>query len=106
LKYYLSGAISNQPNFKNYFKEHEVELRRLGAADIFNPADVDFPKNVQWETCMKYDIKVLMDCDCLVLLPNWTKSRGAQIEKCLCQILGIRVIIFKDLVLELAQNAS
>jgi hypothetical protein len=104
--YYLSGAISKQPNFKEYFKRYEDELNHLGVISIFNPADTDWPEDVKWEKCFKYDLKFLMDSDCLVLLPNWRKSRGAKLEIHVAKALGIRVVKFKDLIRELIKNAS
>jgi hypothetical protein len=55
LKYYLSGAIAYQSDFKAYFKNYEDKLRNLGITDIFNPAGIEWPENVKWETCMRYD---------------------------------------------------
>jgi hypothetical protein len=100
LRYYLSGAISRQSDFKAYFKRYEDELRHWGINDIFNPAAVDWPKDVKWETCMKYDIKNLMDCDVLVLLPNWSLSRGVQVELYIAEKLGIRIVEICDLLKE------
>ena len=104
MKYYLSGAITKQPEFKKYFKEHEEELRSLGLNDIFNPAAIDWPENVKWETCMKYDIQELMKSDWLVLLPNWKGSRGVKLEVLLCKKLGIKIIKFKKLIKLLTAN--
>ena len=106
MKYYLSGAISKQPDFKNYFKQHEDELRHWGVTSIFNPASVHWPKDVKWAKCMKFDIAILMNCDCLVLLPNWKKSKGVKVELYLCKKLKIRVITFNDLIRELMIHAS
>jgi hypothetical protein len=100
LKYYLSGAISRQANFKYYFKSYEDKLRYWGITDIFNPAETEWPENVKWETCLKYDLKVLVDCDVLVLLPNWRKSRGVKLEVHVAKALGIQVIEFNDLIKE------
>jgi predicted secreted Zn-dependent protease len=105
LKHYLSGAITRQPYFKAYFKYYEDELRHWGISDIFNPASVDWPGGVEWETCMKYDLKVLVDCDVLVLLPNWRKSRGAKLEIHVAKALGIRVVKMHDLLREAVINA-
>ena len=101
MKYYLSGAITNQPDFKSYFKYREDELWHWGVTDIFNPASVNWPKDVKWTKCMKFDISILMNCDCLVLLPNWKKSKGVKVELYLCKKLGIRIIKFHDLIKEL-----
>jgi hypothetical protein len=106
LKYYLSGAITRQPDFKAYFKNYEDELRRWGIADVFNPATVDWPVGVKWETRMKYDLKILMDCDVLVLLPNWRKSRGVKLEACVAKSLGIRIVKIHDLLREAVIHAS
>jgi hypothetical protein len=106
LKYYLSGAITNQPDFKVYFKGYEDELRHWGIFDIFNPATVDLPEDAKWETCMKYDLKFLMDCDVLVLLPNWKKSRGVKLELHIARALGIRIVKFTDLIKEAMIYAS
>jgi hypothetical protein len=106
LKYYLSGAITNQPDFKIYFKGYEDELRYWGITDIFNPAAIDWPQDVKWETCMKYDLKILMDCGILVLLPNWKKSRGVKLELYVAKVLGIRIVKFTDLIKEAMIYAS
>jgi hypothetical protein len=100
LKYYLSGAITYQPDFKDYFAKYELKLRNKGITDIFNPAATEWPKDVKWETCMRYDIKNLMDCDVLVLLPNWSLSRGVQVELYIAENLGIRIVEICDLLKE------
>jgi hypothetical protein len=106
LKYYLSGAITHQPDFKAYFKKYEEELQYWGIDNIFNPAAVEWPQDVKWETCMKYDLKILVNCDVLVLLPNWKKSKGVKLEIHIAKALGIRVIAIRSLIKEVMYNAS
>jgi hypothetical protein len=106
LRYYLSGAITKQPHFREYFNQYEDTLRKDGVVDIFNPAGVDWCEGVKWEICMKYDLKELMDCHVLVLLPNWRKSRGAKLEVRIAKALGIRVVSFDKLIWEVRSNAS
>jgi hypothetical protein len=89
-----------------YFKYYEEELRHWGISDIFNPAAVDWLDGVKWETCMRYDLKILMDCDVLVLLPNWKKSRGAKFEVLIAKKLGIRVVKIHDLIVEAMIHVS
>jgi predicted secreted Zn-dependent protease len=106
MKYYLSGAITRQPDFEAYFKAYEDGLRHWGITDIFNPASVKWPPDAEWEICMRYDLKVLADCDVLVLLPNWRKSRGAKLELRIAKELGLRVVKVNDLIREAAIHAS
>jgi hypothetical protein len=106
LKVYLSGAITGQSNCKEYFSKYEAELRCKGVSDIFNPAATTWPQDVKWETCLKYDLKTLVDCDCVVLLPNWSLSRGVQLEIYVAKNLGIRIVEFNDFIQELTTNAS
>jgi hypothetical protein len=104
LKYYLSGAITHQ-HFKEYFVRYESELRNKGVTDIFNPAATIWPKDVKRETCLKYNLKILVDCDCIVLLPNWRLSREAYLEVYVAKNLGVRIVEFNDLIQELTINA-
>ena len=46
--------------------------------------------SITWETCMKRDIKALVDMDAIVLLPGWENSRGACLENHIATALGFR----------------
>jgi hypothetical protein len=113
MRYYLSGSITKTKNFKDVFKNAENSLRSLGVNSIFNPAesDLDVPyseetKGDVWKDYMKYDLKMLVDSDVLVLLPGWYRSRGAKLEMVVCWFLGIRVVSLKNLVKELKRGNS
>lgn len=41
---------------------------------------------------MRADIKVLVDCDGIALLPGWEKSPGATLEHSIARGLGLRVM--------------
>lgn len=90
-KYYVSGPISNCLNDnKVAFDETSRKLRELGHHAL-NPFDLDLVENVgkDWNNNLKRDIKYLMDCDGLVLLPNWEISRGAKLEVFVATSVGI-----------------
>jgi hypothetical protein len=88
-------------DFKSYFKNYEDELRHWGVTDIFNPAAIDWLEDVKWETRMRYYLKIFMDGDVLVLLPNWKKSLGARLEVYVARAVGIRIVRINDLIKEL-----
>ena len=51
--------------------------------------DHDAPK--PWTYYLQKDIKLMMGCDHLVLLPGWEDSRGASLEYYIAQKLGFTV---------------
>ena len=80
---YISGPISGMPDL-NFpaFNEAAAKLRAAGYT-VTNPAEMDAQDNgktLTWEEYMRRDIKVLMDCDGVALLPGWSYSRGANLE--------------------------
>ena len=56
-------------------------MRRLGYI-VINPAEKteEGEPDMTWEDYMRLDIRAMMDCDTIFMLPNWTKSRGARLE--------------------------
>jgi hypothetical protein len=52
--------------------------------------------NITWETCMKRDIKALVDMTDIVLLPGWENSRGAVLENHIATALGFRRWLLVD----------
>jgi len=43
---------------------------------------------------MKYDILALLECDAILMIPGWSASRGAQIEKGVAEAIGLPVFMF------------
>nr|WP_318298039.1 DUF4406 domain-containing protein [Paraburkholderia bannensis] len=76
------------------FPAFHAEARRLRALgfEIVNPAEINADPTAEWLDCMRADIKQLVDCDGVALLPGWEQSRGATIEHNLARDLGLRVI--------------
>jgi len=105
MKVYLSGPMSGLPdnNYPTFNKGAKV-LRMLGY-DVVNPAENDIDvqgldDDAAWHKYLRHDIKLLMDCDCLVLLPGWPDSRGATLERLIAQSLSMPVMTFANAVLE------
>lgn len=97
---YICGPITNIPDFnKPLFSQVEQFLIDKNFEPV-NPHNLcthhvkELKGEELWRACMKTVIAKLVDCDVLLLLPNWQKSRGAKIERNLAHDLGIPV---KDL---------
>lgn len=89
-KVYISGKISglSEKEYKNNFNSAELYLTGLGY-DVVNPvSEVTIP-NGTWKDYMRRDLKLLLDCDYIYLLDNWTESTGAKIEYSLARDIGI-----------------
>lgn len=98
MKLYLAGPMTGYPEL-NFPLFHTVtaRLRALGF-DIVNPAEINADPNAEWLDCMRADIKQLVDCDGVALLPRWDESRGASIEHNLARDLGLRVFRANQLI--------
>ena len=81
---YISGPMTGMPDH-NYplFNLVAAELRMRGH-EVINPAELDaledVPGSMPWEWYLRRDLKAMLDCDTLVLLPEWRISRGAKLE--------------------------
>lgn len=83
MKLYISGPITGKPN-KNIeqFNTLADKLRTLGY-EVLNPFDLDqegFNPEQCWFKYLKRDLKELLSCDALCLLPGWEESKGARLE--------------------------
>ena len=88
---YISGPMSGMPehNFPAFHAE-AARLRALGYA-VVNPAELNPEPGKSWEECMKVDLRELLDCDLVALLPDWNKSKGARAEMELALMVCIPV---------------
>jgi len=79
------------------FHAEAARLRKLGY-EVVNPAELNPDPSATWETCMRTDIKALMDCDGIALLPGFDASRGASVELYLARTLGMREVMAAEVV--------
>ena len=83
MKIYISGAITNNPNYKEDFERAEDYLQReYPSAEIINPALINsfLPKSTTYEAYMKMSFCMLDMCDGIYMLKGWEKSCGANRE--------------------------
>ena len=83
MKIYISGAITNNPNYKEDFERAEDYLQREYPNDeIINPALVNsfLPKSTTYEEYMKMCFCMLDMADAIFMIDGWEKSCGASQE--------------------------
>ena len=83
MKIYISGAISNNPNYMEDFKRAEDDLgKEFPKAEIINPALVNsyLPKSTTHEEYMQMSFVMLDMADSIFMMKNWKTSCGASQE--------------------------
>lgn len=94
---YLSGPMTGYPDH-NYaaFEEARTTLRSLGLT-VVCPAEAGVVEGWSWEQYLKRDLKMMLDCEALVVLPEWEKSRGARLEATVAWQLNMPVAEYEGL---------
>ena len=83
MKIYISGAITNNPNYKEDFERAEDYLQReYPSSEIINPALVNshLPKSTTHEEYMRMSFCMLDMCDSIFFINGWEESKGANQE--------------------------
>lgn len=93
MKAYISGRISglNHHVAYGYFEQAEKFLCDQGHTPI-NPMRIKHEHGGTWQEYMLEDIRALMGCEAIFMLPNWGQSRGARIEYSVAREMGLRIL--------------
>jgi|JI9StandDraft_1071089.scaffolds.fasta_scaffold377901_1 nucleoside 2-deoxyribosyltransferase len=95
---YIAGPISGLPNGNRAAFDQAAARLMLAGYSVVNPHDINAPyPNPTWSEAMRRDIKVMVDCDVIILLPGWGRSRGALLERQIAIALGLRVLDLCDI---------
>lgn len=92
LRVYISGPMTGLPNLN--FDAFNAAARMLRAAghDVVNPADNGGGGGLSYADYLRRDIRDLLDCDALCLLPGWENSVGARVEKHIAEALSYQLV--------------
>lgn len=96
---YVAGPMSGLPDL-NYPEFYRVaRLLRTAGKDVRNPATIGewAPEGMPWEWYLRMALKMVLDCNTIVLLEGYQNSRGAMIEKALAEQIGMEVYLWRDL---------
>jgi hypothetical protein len=92
IRAYIAGPMTGLPelNFPE-FNRVAKHYRDQGWT-VSNPAEICPDPTAKWVDCMRADIKQLVDCNTIVMLPGWSNSKGACLEHRIAVALGMTVI--------------
>lgn len=88
MKVYLSGSISDDPQYKRHFRRAERRLIKRGD-QVFNPCII--PVIFSYWQFMAIDLAALACCEKIYMLKGWQNSRGAKIELARAIELGLLI---------------
>lgn len=88
-KVYIIGAVTGLPDeeVQAKFAKAALSLKNMGMVPV-NPVDF-VPKDLHWGEAMKLCIRALIDCDMVLLLPDWQESKGGTLEVSIARNLEI-----------------
>lgn len=94
---YISGAITNDPAYREHFARAEKILKDHGYIPV-NPVTIGEKavklkyENPGYADFMRADIKALCECDGIFYLPSAKDSKGSQVERTVAQSLNLLVV--------------
>lgn len=95
MRVYIAGPMTGYPE-RNYpaFEEAARVLRESGS-DVVSPHELECEQD-SWQAWMIVDIKAMLDCDMIVTLDGWEKSKGASLEVHIGKALDKPVVAFAE----------
>lgn len=101
-KYYLAGPMSGKPDHNWPAFTWWVEHLRRQQLEIVSPHELNDGMQNEPHTpenrlkCMRADLHALIDCDAIMLMPGWEKSRGACDEFEVARRLGLKIFFLAE----------
>lgn len=90
---YLSGPMTDIPEFNVPAFAHAARVLRERDFTVINPAEAFGGDTTRaWSCYIRHDIAALLRVDEVRVLPGWEMSRGARLEVCVAQALGMPVL--------------
>lgn len=93
MKVYISGKISDLPTDQvdAKFTQAEQQVKAYGHEPV-NPLKSGVSPSESWNTHIVADIAMLLECDAIYLLKDWSDSKGARIEANIAGECGLEII--------------
>lgn len=90
---YIAGPMTGLPEF-NFPAFHAMAATmRAEGWQVENPAEHDHVEGAEWSDYLRFDIGRLSTCEAMMLLPGWSRSRGARLEVHIAKEIGMRILL-------------
>jgi hypothetical protein len=105
MKVYVAGPMAGMPNHNFPAFHAEAALLRALGYTVLSPAEnageqaakdaeaqgLAYRETKVYTDYLKADLRMVLDCDAVQLLPGWENSRGATLEVYVARAVGIDV---------------
>ncbi len=104
--------MTGYPEFNYHAFTQATAVLRAHGADVISPHEMHdngarYDDIQTYEWYLRAALSALINyCDEIVLLQGWEQSRGASLERHVADVLGMRIIEFKDLDPQLQKEIS
>lgn len=102
MKYYLAGPMTGLPDYNfPMFEKVANYLRDIGI-DVASPHEIDHGETPETKGQLPYGVyiraglKMLLECDGIIMLPNWKDSKGAKIELYVANACDMQLFKFHE----------
>ncbi|WP_329602547.1 DUF4406 domain-containing protein [Pseudomonas putida] len=90
---YIAGPMTGLPEF-NFPAFHAMAATmRAEGWHVENPAEHGHVDGAEWADYLRFDIARLSTCEAMMLLPGWSRSRGARLEVHIAKEIGMRMLL-------------
>jgi hypothetical protein len=90
---YIAGPMTGLPEF-NFPAFHAMAAAmRAEGWHVENPAEHGHIEGAEWADYLRFDIGRLSTCEAMMLLPGWSRSRGARLEVHIAKEIGMRMLL-------------
>lgn len=91
---YIAGPMTGLPDYNYPAFNRAADFLRGAKFTVLNPVDSEqhnpTPGTPQaWDWYMRHALRMVLDADGIALLPQWQRSRGAQLEVQVAKALGV-----------------
>jgi hypothetical protein len=95
MRIYISGPIKDMPGRNVEEFNRVAQLWRDCGHSVINPIELN-PEGTPRDVCLRKDIFELTQCDAIVMLSRWQKSKGATFERNVAAEIGVIIIYNYD----------
>lgn len=90
---YIAGPMTGIEDFNFPAFNAMADNMRAGGWHVENPADHGVVHGAEWADYLRYDVGRLATCEAIMLLPGWSKSKGANLEVTIARQLGMPIML-------------